>query len=214
MTNACDGSRGLDICPDTDKVLGNILPLLPRGRAWGNHDGGPGASSTIYKFWRAVASVFAFANQRICDLREEFWCATRNETDYLWLREYGLPDGCDPFPDVCVKVAAVGGATCSYLQAIAAKRGWSIACSTACGDEAGCAEAGLAVAGVYAPAGTLFIAVFASASPAYVPSVSAVEAGCVEAGQNVDCDPLAPLRCLLERIVHAHLLIFYTIIEG
>jgi hypothetical protein len=33
------------------------------------------------------------------------------------MAEYGLPDGCDPFPDLCTKVAAIGGTRCEYRRA-------------------------------------------------------------------------------------------------
>ena len=137
-------------CPTLAEVLASALKLLPKGRAWQTHEGGPappldrgfnpGAfdndafstrskpGSTLFRFWKAVAACFTFVTQRLCDLRLEFWCATHKETHDLWMAEYGLPDLCDPFPDLCTNVAAIGGTRCEYYAAIAARSGWSISC--------------------------------------------------------------------------------------
>ena len=117
-----------------------MLALLPRGRAWSTHDGGPFPGDRLYQFWTAVAAVFEYANQRMCDLRREFFCATESETNDAWLADYGLPDDCDPYPDLCAKVAAIGGARCEDYAAIAARAGWDIECivtTSSCGATAG-----------------------------------------------------------------------------
>ena len=169
---SCDPAVSDDICPLTDDNLPQLFALLPRGRAWGTHDGGPWPGTVLYRFWRAVAAVFEFANARICALREEFFCATQTETNDIWMAQYGLPDGCDPFPDLCVKVAALGGARCDYFAAIAARAGWSIACidnQTGCGGSLGFEEAGcFMVGGSYGVASEITIQVFLNSSPSYV----------------------------------------------
>jgi hypothetical protein len=197
------------ICPTPDQFTAQALASLPRGRAWRTHETGPLPDSVLWRFWRAASEMFAFVNQRLCDLHPEFFCASAQETRDLWMLEYGLPDGCDPYPDLCAKVAASGGATCDYLAFVAARAGWSIRCGLACGAEAGCAEAGLAVAGPGGANGVLIITVDVSQSPAYTPADSAAEAGCLESGAAISCDPLDPLRCLIERVAHAHLLVTY-----
>jgi hypothetical protein len=139
-------------CRSAAEVLQAILQLLPRGRAWQSNEGGPRmglvrafdpgvfddppfptqsrVQSIMLGFWRAVANCVTFILSRYCDLRLEFWCATHKETHDLWMAEYGLPDACDPFPDLCTKVAAIGGTRCEYYAAVAARAGWSITCAT------------------------------------------------------------------------------------
>lgn len=205
MSSGCYPSGGASWhCPTADELAPQALALLPQGRAWATSDGAFMGTSVIARFARSVSDVFAFAYQRICDLREEFWCATHFETHAEWMLEYGLPDACDPFPDLCVKVAALGGASCEYLTLVAARAGWDIACGEPCSAEAGCIEAGMPP-GVGVPHGTLIIVVRSASSPAYVDLDSQAEAGCYEAGQDVRCDPLEGLRCLLDRVIHAHL---------
>ncbi len=204
-------SPSLDICPDQAQITTQLLALLPRGRAFNTHEGPPQPNTTIWKFWNAVAAPFAWLNQRICDLRREFFCATASETVDLWLQEYGLPDGCDPFPDICVKVAALGGVTCSYYQAIAGYIGWSITCAANCTYDAGEIEAGMNAGAAYSPA-TLIVSVDLEASPAYVAQqVYGPVAGFLEAAMPISCGPdLTSLDCVLERIVHAETQIVYA----
>lgn len=201
-----------DICPTKDDIVPQALALLPRGRAWQTHDGGPYTGSTLRQFWTAIAAVVEFANRRICDLRAEFWCATRAETNDLWLAEYGLPDACDPFPDLCTKVAALGGSTCEYYTEVARLAGWAIRCTdTGCGDVAGCALAGIALPGGRT-GGSIVIEVDLSESPAYEGGYSTQPyAGALQAGLPLACPPdISPLACILERVVHAHIRVDYV----
>jgi hypothetical protein len=240
MTTACaPAARGPYHCPSRDEILSSLLVELPRGRAWQTDDGGPdpvvegafqGAAfqslafqtmqrpgSILWRYWRAVADVLAYATQRWCDLREEFWCATHIETHDLWMREYGLPNPCDPFPDLCAKVAAVGGTRCEYYAEIAARAGWSLTCADKivdCGAGVGCFETGCDEVGGAMPAATLVVIVNLNESPAYtVPLNNASQAGCMEAGDGLDCAPdIRPLKCILDHVVHAHLVIEYQTI--
>lgn len=198
-------------CPSGDEIAAQALKLLPRGRAWQTHEVGPQPGTVLYGYWRAFGESVAHLCQRLCDLRFEFWCATQVETHNEWLAEYGLPDDCDPYPDLCAKVAAIGGASCDHYQLIAARAGWSISCAAPCAVEAGCAEAGLSTPGLSVAAGTLTIVVHAADSPAYVAALGAAEVGRLEAGERIDCDPLDPLRCLVESVIHANLLVTYHI---
>lgn len=164
-------SAPLDICPTADEITPQLIALLPRGRAWGTHDGGPFPGTVLWRFWYAVATVLAFFNARACALLLEYFCRTATETHDTWLLEYGLPDGCDPFPDLCTKVAAIGGTRCDYYRAVAAQAGWSITCTDlndACGSKAGNAYAGCSMAGRGLPPKVLLITVLLPDSPAHV----------------------------------------------
>jgi uncharacterized protein YmfQ (DUF2313 family) len=213
--SCANGSDAFDICPTQEQIVPQLIALLPRGRAWRTHEGGDlQADSPRWKFFNALAAVWAWVNQRLCALKKEFFCASCDETRDLWMAEYGLPDGCDPYPDLCAKVAALGGNQCAYYAAVAARAGWAIACSrdgSACGALAGTALAGLAVAGAAPPAATLLIVVSLSGSPAYGAAYQTPPlAGLMQAGMPLACAPdISPLQCLLARIVRAHCVIVY-----
>jgi uncharacterized protein YmfQ (DUF2313 family) len=210
----CSNKRPPFYCPTHEDLTRTALHLLPRGRIWGNNDGEPAPTTVMYRFWHAVAAPFHYVNSRLCALREEFFCKTHSETNDLWLSDYGLPDGCDPFPNLCAKVAAQGGATCAYLRALARDQGWDIDCNIlGCGGEAGCAEAGLSAVGRGLEAGAIIIVIYINTSPAYAPIGQPFGAGCIQAGQVSRCDPFEGLKCFLERVIHAHIKINYTIVE-
>lgn len=217
--SVCEATRPAPLrCPTAPEILASALKILPKGRAWQSNEGGPRVGAWLYRFWQSVAEAFAFANQRLCDLRLEFWCATHNETHDLWMAEYGLPDACDPFPDLCAKVAAMGGTRCEYYAAVAARAGWSVACvinNKRCGSKAGCARAGNAVAGGGASSSRIQLIVNLAASPAYkgVPRLLP-KAGRMKAGRAMKCAPsIEPLECIMSRVVHAEIEITYGIIE-
>lgn len=238
--STCKSVRAAPLrCPSKQECLAAILALLPKGRAWQSHEGGPlsgidrgfspdafnrGAFSTkarpasvLMQFWAAVAEVVAFVNQRFCDLRLEFWCATQVETRDLWMREYGLPDECDPFPDLCSKVSAIGGSRCEYYAAVAARAGWAIACTdgfNSCGTLVGSRHS---LAGRQRPgrrrAAKLLIQVFLAESPAFTGVAhKPARAGRLRAGRRLGCEPnLNGLQCLLARIVHAEVQLDYEV---
>lgn len=204
-------------CPTSDDLTIQALALLPRGRAWRSHRQGPEETSVIGQYWRSVAEVFAFMVQRVCQLRLEFWCQTMSETEPEWLVEYGLPDLCDPFPDLCTKVSAIGGTRCEYYAEVAERAGWSIACGNndnICGAQAGCAQAGCSFSGNLSYASRLLILVYLGESPSYVAGyLSLPFAGCMMAGQQHSCPPdISSLQCVLDRVVHAHIEIEYRIV--
>lgn len=227
-------------CPSPTEVLAAVLALLPRGRAWQTHEAGPQPGtepafdveafeneafstaslrpSIIRQYWAAVAAVFTFVNQRLCDLRLEFWCATHSETHAEWMQEYGLPDACDPFPDLCTKVAAIGGTRCEYYSDIAARAGWAISCRDAaafCGVRSGArrAKAGMAKPG-RVRSGFLIIVVDLKNSRSFTGSAHIrPKAGRLKAGRRLACGPdIGPLECLLARVVHAELQVKYEVI--
>lgn len=207
-------------CPTKPECLEAALSLLPRGRAWDNHDGGPWPDSVLYRFWNSIAEFMEFVHARWCALLPEFFCRTAAETRDLWNAEYGLPDPCDPFPDLCTKVGAIGGASCSYLQEIARSAGWEIECREtsvlACGDCAGCAETGCAMPGGVPQSGGFSIVVHLGDSPAFLgggrrePYV-----GEIFAGDALACPPdIAALKCLMARVLHAHLDVSWIIVPA
>lgn len=228
-------------CPTLEEITSSTLALLPRGRAWQTNEGGPrrgfrggfsgGAfnenafatedrdESVLWQYWRSFAVVMHYLTQRLCDLREEFWCSTINETRDEWMTEYGLPDACDPFPDLCTKVTALGGTRCEYYAEVAARSGWSITCSESivfCGSRAGHSKAlaGRARAGSTLGKATLRIIVNIGASDAYSTTKRflAPLAGRFRAGRRHSCGPdLTPLKCIMSRIVHAEILTLYEV---
>jgi hypothetical protein len=241
MSN-CEQARPAPLqCRSPHEVLEQVLQLLPRGRAWQSNEGGPllglvrafdagvfdeppfqtksRVPSKLLGFWRSISSVVAFILQRFCDLRLEFWCATHKETHDLWMAEYGLPDSCDPFPDLCSKVAALGGATCEYYAEVAARAGWSITCENInndCGGAAGNFQAGCSWPGGQIGGARLLIIVDLGESPSYTaPAASPAYAGHMQAGAGLNCEPdFTPLKCILDRVVHAHIEISYQTIGG
>lgn len=137
-----------DVCPDLEEMRAATFALLPRGRAWGTHDGGPWPRSVIYRFFSVIAELRRQFNARMCDLRRQFWCDTTDEMLDVWLTQYGLPDDCDPFPDLCDKVRAIGGQTCDYFRDRTHRKGWVIDCIAfhdRCGAQFGCSRYGAGV---------------------------------------------------------------------
>ncbi|MBR0871209.1 hypothetical protein JQ633_12630 [Bradyrhizobium tropiciagri] len=223
-------------CPTFVESFLATCALWPRGRAWPVSDG---ATPARYLSWlsgllsapsvwpagfvqaaysAAIAAVRNYIETRLCALRLEFWCATHSETHDQWMIEYGLPDDCDPFPDLCTKVAAIGGTRCEYYAEIAARAGWSITCangSDACGAAIGCAQIGLDVIGGLRGGALLIVKVNLDDSPAYVaPSEAQPFIGNFGIGGSLSCGPdITPLKCVLDRVVHAHLVIQYQL-EG
>lgn len=226
-------------CPTEEQVRAQTFALLPRGRAWQTNEGGPvqgfdkafnpeafnpeafavtsRKQSILWQYWAAFAREMWFVTKRLCDLRSEFWCATINETRDGWMKEYGLPDNCDPFPDLCLKVSAIGGTRCEYYQLVAARVGWDIEClvySSGCGSLTG--QTG-AKAGRFRPGrrglAQIFILVNLSNSPAYGGTISPVsKAGRMKVGRRLGCGPdISPLQCLLARVVHAEIEIKYEV---
>lgn len=227
-------------CPTEEQVRAQVLALLPRGRAWQTNEGGPiqgfdaafnpeafhneafavtsRKKSVLWQYWAAFANIMWYLQKRLCDLRMEFWCATHNETHDGWMTEYGLPDNCDPFPDLCTKVAALGGTRCEYYQFIAQRAGWALECDVfdPCGSLPGCG--GASRAGRFRPGrrggARVLIRVDLPNSPAFGGILSPIpKAGRMKAGRRLGCGPdLSPLECLLARVVHAEIEIHYEVI--
>lgn len=227
-------------CPTRLQVFRQLLMLLPRGRAWQTGDPAGQAYtltmaqagfaqtgmfqtldrklSVLHAFWSAVADYFYQLTQLLCAVRLEFWCATQSQTNDLWLAEYGLPDACDPFPDLCAKVAALGGTRCEYFSAIAARAGWSIDCdnvfSAICA-MAGAYQAGQIGVGGEGGAATIRVTVHLNESVAYLGRLESQPlAGAFQAGKLLTCPPdIGALICLLDRVVPAHVTVIYLTLE-
>jgi hypothetical protein len=226
-------------CPSKDEILAAAIALLPRGRAWQTHETGPlpgfevafdpggfetdafqtarRPRSILWEFFASVSDVFAYLTERICALRLEFWCASQSETRDQWLIEYGLPNACDPYPDLCTKVAAIGGTRCEFYTEVAARAGWSISCVDTvayCGTRVGSrrSKAGIMKPGRIRTA-QLVVLVDLKNSPAFTGTTHArPKAGRLKAGRRLACGPdISPLECILARVVHAELQINYEV---
>lgn len=222
-------------CPKNEDLMAAAIALLPRGRAWQTQEGGPQAGyeagfnprafshdgfstetqkpSFLWQYWAACTAFLSFFVARLCALRLEFWCATHSETHDLWLEEYALPDACDPFPDLCTKVAAIGGSRCEYFSEVTARMGWSIECldrAVICGSRAGRGLSGHATPGA-AKAVQLVIKVNLRESPSFTGRIQTRPvAGRMRPGRRIACEPnISPLRCLMDRIAPAHVRITY-----
>lgn len=199
-----------DRCPSLDDVHAALMMSLPRGRAWPRDP-----LSVLSRFWRGIAGVHWWINDRLCAWQAEFHCRTASESLDDWWRDYGLPDGCDPYPDLCTKVIGSTGARCADLQAIAARVGWSIACSVDQTEGLGCFELGCAQFGPGIGMGGLRIRVTLAASPAYGGAVQTpwLLGSTWGLGQPLGCGPdIGPLICLLSRIIPAHVAVTYEVI--
>lgn len=206
------------ICPSDADVAASIAALRPRGAAWrhGGHDAAPG--STMGRFFEGFGEVAAEGDRRICALVDEYFCSTASETLDVWALEYGVPDGCDPFADLCEKVNAVGDSVPAYAEAVALARGWSISISEEFITLVQSGRMGHGRMGTMRMAAaqgvTWRIAVDLAASPSYVAADRRKPLmGRMRLGFAFDCGPdITPLSCLLRRIAPAHADQIYTTI--
>src|SRR5262245_57634042 len=108
---SCPQGQQPNWCPQsTDDALTSVLGLLPQGPVF---EGASVPGTVQNSYWRAFASVLAYFYSRTCAYVDEFFCATVNESRDQWIAEYALNDPCDPYGNnLCLKVAADGGATC------------------------------------------------------------------------------------------------------
>lgn len=195
----------------TDDDVARMLAVLrPRGDAWRNGGSDEIDGSVMGQVFGGLGASYGPAFRRVVDLVDEFYCSTALETVDAWAREYGVPDGCDPFADVCEKVNAVGDTTPAYAVAAAARRGWSITIDQVFitnVEDCCCGLAQVGMASCGATNGVAWvISVSLSQSAAYVAQDSYPPlAGLMRAGDMLDCPAdIAPLVCLLRRIGPAH----------
>ena len=205
------------ICPSIDDIHNGLLSLLPRGRAWGGTLLSWTTDNPVYRFWRSIAAAFYDYEQLCCTLLTEYFPDTANQTLDLWFAEYGLPDACDPYPNLVAKVRAAGGSRCDYFQDVAATAGWVIACVPDLSDGMGLFQVGCDSVGYGIAPCTLLIRVWLSSSSAYTGNSTGqamVTGSNWGAGLTLGCGPdLTPLICLLSRIIPAHLAVNYEVIS-
>ena len=206
-------------CPDQDSVLTQLLALLPQGRAWRSTNGGPESGSLMWHFWRAVAKPIATLEGVICQLFDEFFCQTTTQLKAAWFEDYALPDACDPYPDLCAKVVALGGQICADFVTLAAGAGWAIECRPRqLGAVTGCVQTGCAQVGEPSDVvPSIRIRILLAHSPAYRSAgmIGPPKTGVYETGQAVLCrENIAALQCMLMRVLPAHLIIYWEIAHG
>lgn len=240
MTVACTPATDQFRCPTKWELFGQIVALLPRGRAWQTHEdvaefsAGPSATygatslggdvgagaeggvprlSVLHQFWAAVAEISEVMHQRACALISEMFCESTVELAAEWGVDYGFPDSCDPWPTLCDKVRAQGGATCAYLASLAATLGYTITCNDRCPSMlyADGLAADCATAGGFRP-NFVQITVHAALSPALTPTrhfaADSLVADCTPA-----CDPVPEaLICLIDRWKPAHVRAVYEVV--
>jgi len=138
------GDQASPFCPTTtDEALPGVLGLLPEGPAW---DASWITGTVQNSFWRAIASVVAHINTRLCAYLDEFFCSSAKESIDQWITEYGLDGECDPFgSNLCLKATLLGGQSCDFYVDLARQLKWVITCedmSTWNEPIAGCFECG------------------------------------------------------------------------
>jgi uncharacterized protein YmfQ (DUF2313 family) len=197
------------ICPGIDDFARALASLRLRGRAWRNSGTDDLAGSVMSWFFRWQAIGLHAANQRLCALLNEMFCTPRVESTDEWMLDYGLPDACDPYADICSKVKSVGDTTAAYAIAALARRG-----IVATIDEQhilspqrsmpGCGSAKAGVMMLRARDGVAwFVRVDRITSSLSTSRRFLVGRG--RAGQSLDCDvSLASAECILRRIMPAH----------
>lgn len=205
-------------CHSDEELAAALAALRPRGAAW-RHGGFDALGGSIMgDFFTALGAVFGPVERRFCALIDEFFCSSASETIDLWALEYGVPDGCDPFADLCEKVNAVGDSTTAYAKSAALRRGWWIEISeefltVVQGGTFGFSQFGTQLFAAQ-PGVAWRITVDLLASPAFIGRASRPPSfGAQQFGDGFDCPPdIEPLRCMLRRIAPAHAdLIFITI---
>jgi uncharacterized protein YmfQ (DUF2313 family) len=205
------------ICPTDAESAAALAALRPRGDAWrhGGHDALAG--SVMGRVFAALGRATGAMERRICALVEEFFCATADETLDWWRLDYGMPDPCDPFADLCDKVQALGDSTTAYAVAVAARRGWSVTIAEEWTRRAETSRCGIMRAGTARPGAatgvTWAVRISLSASPSYRPPARRFpRAGRLRASQALACGPDTwPIECVLRRIAPAHANITFSL---
>lgn len=235
MTKSCADVADPFFCPDKWALFAQIMANLRPGRAtqtnwdtveiaeaegdvWPPDNPWAGRLTPLQQYWAAVAEVLAYLHARACALIPEMFCSTIAETRREWEIEYGFPDPCEAYDDLCEKVNAIGGTRCEYFVAIAARRGWDVTCLDCAyadgSDTADCGAADCAGAACDPDCGpdTIFITINLATSPAYSAPEIPPSADCAVADCTVVCDPnVENLKCLIERVKPAHVRAIYIV---
>ncbi len=197
-------------CHTDEQLAQSLAAHRPRGDAWRNGGFDALDGSGKGRFFAALGAAFGPLDRRVCEMVDQFFCSTATETLDVWAREYGVPDGCDPFADICEKVNAVGDTVPAYAEAAALRRGWSIAIGEEfiTSVEDCCLGMGLMGTQILgAEQGVLWrIVIDRANSPAYqAPASTGPIMGLMLLADALDCDPDSEaLRCLIRRLAPAH----------
>lgn len=229
-------------CPTKWELWRQAMALLPRGRAWQTHEEGGaerspvgvsselgrfevGATSVgaepavpqltvLEQFWASWAELSEYFHQRACQLIEEFYCATTFEQRAEWGIDYGFPDPCEPWDTLCEKVAAIGGATCAYLAAMAARRGWAVTCRECPSPQAECLIADCDQL-CECEQNVIIVEIDLANSPAYSDEFIPPMADAMQSDCHEPCDQPPPpslIMCLIERFKPANVRALYVTI--
>jgi len=189
-------------CASQDQLYAAIQALMPRGRAWQNHDYVARQDSVMQSLLWVIAGEFAYMEAAVCSMIDEYFCQTTDADRDLWLEEFGLPDACDVFgTNLCAKVAAYGDTSPEYYTALAAELGWVADIRWLTGDDP-------EFPGVIS---TLHVIIDVGNSPAIAPE-AAVENAEVEEAFVGDPDTTS-LICSLDGIIPAEAAITYEFIN-
>lgn len=197
-------------CHTDAQLAVQLAALRPRGEAWRNGGFDALEGSVMGGFFAGLGAAIGPTDRRVCDMVDQFFCSSASETLDLWAREYGVPDGCDPFADICEKVNAVGDTTPAYAEAAALRRGWSISIAEEFITRVEDCCMGMGLMGTMlmgAEQGVTWrIVIDRAASPAYqAPAATGPIMGLMLMADVFDCDPdNEGLRCLIRRIAPAH----------
>lgn len=126
----------LEAQPTADTLLPQILPLTPRGPAWGTDEGGDGrgASPVQRSVWRGFAAFLADHLGRDWTAATQALPSAISYTLADWEREYGLPGPCSsgsggvPVRQAAVqaKFASLGGQSPAYFVCLAKSLGYAV----------------------------------------------------------------------------------------
>lgn len=126
----------LEAQPTADSLLPQLLPLCPRGPAWGTDEvgDGRGASPVQRGYWRALAAWAADHLTRDWQAATQTFPSAITYTLADWEREYGLPGPCAtvtggvPVRQAAVraKYASLGGQSPAYWVCLAYSLGYTI----------------------------------------------------------------------------------------
>lgn len=209
-------------CPTKWQLFLGIKNMLLSGLAWQTDEGTPNPPdqnnlTTMEQFWLSFAAVLEYFHSLGCLLIEEFFCATADQTLDKWRIEYGIPDECDGYDDVCPKVAAYLGSRCEDYVQMAAMRGWTIECMDCASHQNNTPIAGLALADCSAmecvcPPNHIVITLDLKNSPAYTETPPLPVSGLAIADKTNLCGPdIEQFICLIEREKPAHLRVIYEV---
>lgn len=215
----CRRSRADWRCPDQWSLFYSIMQLLPRGRAWQTHEEAGKTEledlTILERYWFAFAGILAFWMQSACALSKEFFCHDMTLTDAEWQKDFGIPDQCSPWLDVCEKMTWQGEGRCDYFAEIAFELGWKIECNNCDSPRPmpDCMQPDcMMICDDDCDNNMLVVTVITAQSPAFTgmlkPMPDCIQPDCISL-----CEPdVNEVHCLLEQYAPAHLEIIYNVV--